>query len=95
MTLVEPSEKNETPATRELSAREVDFRLFQHAGPVRSLEQAAAERGQQPEQVVRSILFRLADAGEGPGRPSTPSLSFPSFSKTEPTTKSGCVYSSL
>jgi prolyl-tRNA editing enzyme YbaK/EbsC (Cys-tRNA(Pro) deacylase) len=29
---------------------------------VHSLEQAAAERGQQPEQVVRSILFRLAAA---------------------------------
>jgi prolyl-tRNA editing enzyme YbaK/EbsC (Cys-tRNA(Pro) deacylase) len=29
---------------------------------VHSLEQAAAERGQRPEQVIRSILFRL---GEG------------------------------
>jgi prolyl-tRNA editing enzyme YbaK/EbsC (Cys-tRNA(Pro) deacylase) len=26
-----------------------------------SLEQAARERGQRPEQIVRSILFRLAD----------------------------------
>lgn len=32
---------------------------FNHAGPIESLEQAARERGQQPEQVVRSILLRL------------------------------------
>jgi len=34
--------------------------VFPHAGEVTSLEQAARERGQRPEQVVRSILFRLA-----------------------------------
>jgi len=28
--------------------------------PVHTLEQAAIERGQRPEQVVRSILFRLS-----------------------------------
>jgi Cys-tRNA(Pro) deacylase len=27
---------------------------------VRSLEQAAAERGQQPGQIIRSLLFRIA-----------------------------------
>jgi prolyl-tRNA editing enzyme YbaK/EbsC (Cys-tRNA(Pro) deacylase) len=37
----------------------IPYRLFRHAGPIESLEQAARERGQQPEQVVRSILFRL------------------------------------
>ena len=37
----------------------IPHRLFRHAGPIESLEQAARERGQQPEQVVRSILFRL------------------------------------
>jgi prolyl-tRNA editing enzyme YbaK/EbsC (Cys-tRNA(Pro) deacylase) len=31
-----------------------------HPGPVHSLEQAAEERGQAPEQIIRSILFRLA-----------------------------------
>jgi len=51
----------ETPVTRELSARGIPFRLFSHPGPVRTLEQAAEERGQQPGQVIRSILFRLAD----------------------------------
>jgi Cys-tRNA(Pro) deacylase len=50
----------DTPVTRALAGLGVPFRLFRHAGPVRSLEQAAAERGQRPEQVVRTILFRLA-----------------------------------
>ena len=51
-----------TPVTRALAALNVPFRLFRHPGPVHSLEQAASERGQRPEQVVRSIVFRL---GEG------------------------------
>jgi len=37
----------------------IAYRLFTHPGPVNSLEQAARERGHRPEQVVRSILFRL------------------------------------
>jgi prolyl-tRNA editing enzyme YbaK/EbsC (Cys-tRNA(Pro) deacylase) len=49
----------ETPVTRDLTARGIPFRLFQHAGQVRSLEQAAEERGQRPHQVVRSIVFSL------------------------------------
>ena len=51
----------ETPVGRALQAAGVPFRLFTHAGPVRSLEQAAEERGQSPDQVVRSLLFRLAE----------------------------------
>jgi Cys-tRNA(Pro) deacylase len=39
----------------------VPHRVFAHPGPVHSLEQAAHERGQAPEQVVRSLLFRLRD----------------------------------
>jgi len=35
--------------------------VFRHAAQVNSLEQAAAERSQRPGQVVRSILFRLAE----------------------------------
>lgn len=54
-----PDTHPETPATRALAAARIPFRLFQHPGPLRSLEQAARERGQAPEQVVRSILFRL------------------------------------
>lgn len=44
-----------------LEERSIPFRLFQHNGPIHSLEQAADERGQQPEQVVRSIVFRVAE----------------------------------
>ncbi len=49
-----------TPVGRDLDARGVPFREFRHPGPVYSLEQAAEERGQRTEQVVRSLLFRLA-----------------------------------
>lgn len=61
MTNQEPDQSkiDATPVTRALDELGVLYRLFRHAGPVNSLEQAAAERGQRPEQVVRSILFRL------------------------------------
>lgn len=49
------------PVAHYLAAHGIPHRLFQHPGPVHSLEQAAAERGQQPNQVVRSILFRLTE----------------------------------
>lgn len=48
-----------TPVTTALDRLGIPYRTFTHPGPVRSLEQAATERGQRPEQVVRSILFRL------------------------------------
>lgn len=48
-----------TPVSRALTALGIGHRLFRHEGPVTSLEQAAAERGQRPEQVVRSIVFRV------------------------------------
>lgn len=49
-----------TPVGRELRDLGIPFREFRHPGRVSSLEQAAEERGHRPEQVVRSILFRLA-----------------------------------
>jgi Cys-tRNA(Pro) deacylase len=49
-----------TPVTRALDALEIPYRFFQHPGKVSSLEQAARERGQEPEQVIRSIVFRLS-----------------------------------
>jgi Cys-tRNA(Pro)/Cys-tRNA(Cys) deacylase len=52
--------EDSTPVTRHLSELGIPYRFFRHPRPVRSLEQAAQERGQTPEQVVRSILFRLA-----------------------------------
>jgi Cys-tRNA(Pro) deacylase len=49
-----------TPVTRALDALNIPYRFFRHPGQVHSLEQAARERAQRPEQVVRSIVFRLA-----------------------------------
>ncbi|MBX3001746.1 MAG: YbaK/EbsC family protein [Caldilineaceae bacterium] len=48
------------PVSVALTHLDIPHRVFRHAGPVHSLEQAAAERGQTPEQVVRSLLFRMA-----------------------------------
>ena len=48
------------PVARMLSALNIPHRQFRHPGPVTSLKQAARERGQSPDQVVRSIVFRLA-----------------------------------
>jgi Cys-tRNA(Pro) deacylase len=72
--------EDQTPVTRDLEQRGIPFRFFRHPGPVHSLEQAAQERGQQPEQVVRSILFRLAQDNfvmvliAGPAQVSWPAL---------------------
>jgi Cys-tRNA(Pro)/Cys-tRNA(Cys) deacylase len=52
---------NSTPVTRALDALNVPYRFFRHPGQVRSLEQAARERGQRPGQIVRSIVFRLSE----------------------------------
>ena len=51
-----------TPAIEHLQALGIAHRVFEHAGPVESLEQAARERGETPDQVVRSIVFRLGEA---------------------------------
>lgn len=51
-----------TPVSRHLARLGIPHQVFRHPGPVRSLEQAAGERGQRPEQVVRSLLFRLPGA---------------------------------
>ena len=48
------------PISRALTALNIPHRVFRHPGPVHSLEQAAQERDQRPEQVVRSIVFRVA-----------------------------------
>ena len=52
----------DVPASVALEKRGIPHRVFRHSGQVNSLEQAAEERGQTPEQVIRSILFRI---GEG------------------------------
>lgn len=69
-----------TPVTRALDSLGIPYTLYRHPGAVETLEQAAQERGQAPEQVIRSLVFRLAQ-GEyvmvliaGPKQVSWPSL---------------------
>jgi Cys-tRNA(Pro)/Cys-tRNA(Cys) deacylase len=52
-----------TPVTRYLNEKGITYRFFTHPGVVHSLEQAAMERGQRPEQIIRSIVFRLSHGG--------------------------------
>ena len=59
MTASPDTQPQEPPVARALAERGIAHRVFRHTGQVTSLEQAAAEREQQPGQVVRSILFRL------------------------------------
>jgi Cys-tRNA(Pro)/Cys-tRNA(Cys) deacylase len=71
---------NAIPAARALDLLGLPYRLFEHLHPPESLEQAARQRGQSPEQIVRSILFRLAEGQfimvlmAGPGQISWKSL---------------------
>lgn len=69
-----------TPVTEALDGADIRYQFFRHPGQVDSLEQAARERGQKPHQVIRSIVFRLAQ-GEfamvlvaGPAQVSWPKL---------------------
>lgn len=52
-----------TAVTRYLNERHIPYRFFKHTGEVHSLEQAARERGQSVEQIIRSIVFRLSQGG--------------------------------
>jgi Cys-tRNA(Pro) deacylase len=47
------------PASMVLEKLNIPHRVFQHEQPLLSFEQAAAERNQRPEQIVRSILFQI------------------------------------
>jgi Cys-tRNA(Pro) deacylase len=49
------------PVSIALEKFRIPHRVFRHENRVTSLEQAARERGQRPEQVVRSILFRIGE----------------------------------
>jgi Cys-tRNA(Pro)/Cys-tRNA(Cys) deacylase len=53
-------ETGSTPVSRALAELNIPHRVLRHTNPLRSLEQAAEERGQRHEQVVRSIVFRAA-----------------------------------
>lgn len=54
------SSEDRTSVSQMLDGMGIPYRLFRHPGEVGSLDQAARERGQRPEQVVRSLVFRLA-----------------------------------
>jgi Cys-tRNA(Pro) deacylase len=54
-----PLSTNKPPASIALEKLHIPHQVFQHERPVMSLEQAASDREQRPEQVVRSILFQI------------------------------------
>ena len=56
-----PKMSESTLVTQSLDLAGIPYRVFQHNQPPNSLEQAAAERGQEPGQVIRSILFRITE----------------------------------
>lgn len=49
----------QTPASIALEQLNIPHQIFIHETPVTSFEQAAADRNQRPEQIVRSILFQI------------------------------------
>ncbi len=55
----QPSESMQLPSVIQLKQAGNPFRLFVHDTQVISIKHAAQERGQIPEQVLRSLLFRL------------------------------------
>ncbi len=56
-------ENPSTPVTCYLDEKGIPYRFFKHAGEVHSLEQAARERGQRVDQIIRSIVFRISRGG--------------------------------
>ncbi|OAN12572.1 hypothetical protein A3K86_17525 [Photobacterium jeanii] len=48
----------QTRVTRVLEEEGVTFRLLPHTKPAKTIEEAAQERGVDPEQMVKSILLR-------------------------------------
>ncbi len=50
-----------SPVSLALEKLGIPHKIFRHENPVTSFEQAAGERGQRLSQVVRSILFRIAE----------------------------------
>jgi Cys-tRNA(Pro) deacylase len=50
--------QTKTPVTIALDELGIEYQLHVHQNQVRSLEQAARERRLEPEQIVRSLVFR-------------------------------------
>src|SRR5512138_3080362 len=61
--MINSSSGSQPPASLALEKQHIPHQVFRHEQPVESLEQAASDRKQRPEQVVRSILFQIR-AGE-------------------------------
>ena len=53
------------PVAQVLHKLSIPHAVMFHPGPVTSLEQAAEERGQTPQQVIRSLLFRIGRGASG------------------------------
>ena len=47
------------PASIALEKLDIPHQVFGHETPVTSFEQAASDRNQRPDQIVRSILFQI------------------------------------
>jgi Cys-tRNA(Pro)/Cys-tRNA(Cys) deacylase len=54
-----PNHVSKPPASIALEKLNIPHHVFRHEKPVLSFEQAAADRNQRPEQIVRSILFQI------------------------------------
>src|SRR5512147_1622638 len=50
---------DQPPASIALEKLNIPHRVFKHEKPLMSFEQAASDRKQRPEQIVRSILFQV------------------------------------
>src|SRR5512133_2659612 len=50
---------DQPPASIALEKLNIPHQVFRHTTQINSLEQAAADRNQRPEQIVRSILFQI------------------------------------
>jgi Cys-tRNA(Pro)/Cys-tRNA(Cys) deacylase len=50
---------DQPPASIALEKLNIPHQVFEHQTPVLSFEQAASDRDQRPEQIVRSILFQV------------------------------------
>ncbi|OGO17877.1 MAG: hypothetical protein A2Z14_14065 [Chloroflexi bacterium RBG_16_48_8] len=69
-----------TPVTQALEELGIPYKLHIHARPLQSLQQAAEERGLDPSQIVRTLLFRCEEKSyvlvlmSGPKKVSWPKL---------------------
>lgn len=54
-----PLSESKPPASIALEKLHIPHHIFRHEKPVMSFAQAAEERNQRPEQIVRSILFQI------------------------------------